>query len=44
MHVKRTQLNVADPDALLGLFEDLLKVNTSKATGEAGKQHGEHAD
>lgn len=39
-----TQLNVADPDALTGLFEELLKVNAGKAAGEAGEQHGQHAD
>lgn len=39
-----TQLNVTDPDTLIGLFEDLLKVNTGKATGETCKQHSEQAD
>ena len=38
-----TQLDVADPDALFGLFEDLLKINPSEATGAAGHQHRHHA-
>lgn len=38
-----TQLDVADPDALFTFLQDLLKVNTSEATGAAGHQDGYHA-
>lgn len=44
LKVSLTQLDVADQDALLGLFEDLLEVNAGEAAGEAGEQHGQHAD
>lgn len=38
-----TQLDITDPDALLGLLQDFLKVNTCEATGDAGHQHGHHS-
>ena len=34
-----TQLDVPNPDALLALLEDLLKVDSGEATGAAGPQH-----
>lgn len=39
-----TQLDVADPDALFALLQDLLKVDPSKAAGAARHQDGRHAD
>lgn len=34
-----TKLDISDPNTLLGLFQDLLKVNASKPTGATGHQH-----
>ena len=36
IYILDTQLYVADPDTLLALLQDLLKVNTSEATRTAG--------
>lgn len=35
-----TQLNITDPYALFSLLKDFLKINTGKATGDAGQQDG----
>lgn len=39
----RTQLNVADPDALLALLQDLLEVDAGEAAGAARHQNRRHA-
>lgn len=38
-----TQLYITDPYALFCLLKDFLKVNTCKATGDAGHQDGHYA-
>lgn len=38
-----TQLYITDPYARLCLLKDFLKVNTCKATGDAGNQDGNHS-
>lgn len=38
-----TQLYITKPYALLCLLQDFLKVNTCKATGDAGDQDGRHS-